>query len=405
MVITNIVVCDAKGERRADVKVVSGKIVEVGDDLQDSEVIDGKGAYLLPGLIDANVRLKDSLLSIASMEKLANEALRGGVTTVVMAPDCKPAVIDEISLEFIQKNREHLQGATIETMIATNDEDEMLSNIAILLKRGAVAPYMTTSIRNNVACTIAQYVKMYDTTLFCKAQDTSLSSVGVMTEGAVATKLGLVGIPPLGETVHVARMIEIAREFDIRILFKSIASPRSIEMINRAKQEGVDVQCEVSIMHLMHCDEACDGFNTTAKITPPLATKENMLLLQEALKRGEVDLLSTLHRPNSPVNKEVAFADASYGSEAITEALPLYYSKLVKGGLIDLPTLMKLTAQRTAALIGKEGGMIEAGMDADLILFDPEGRTEIDNPQSLFDKEVLQGAITMRFKQGAYIGD
>ncbi len=405
MVITNVVVCDVEGERKVDVKIVSGKIVEVGKSLQDSEIIDGKGGYLLPGLIDVNVRLKDGILSSRTIETLAREAIKGGVTTVVMAPDSKPAVADEISLEFVQRHREQPQGANIETTVATNDEAELLSNIAILLKRGAVAPYMTTSVRNNVACRIAEYVKMYDTTLFCKAEDTSLSSVGVMAEGTLATKLGLVGIPLLGETVHVARMIEIAREFGIRILFKSIASPRSIEMINRAKKEAVDVQCEVSIMHLMRCDEACDDFNTTAKITPPLATRENMQLLQDALGRGEVDLLTTLHRPNSLVNKEVAFADASYGSEAISEALPLYYSKLVRSGLIDLSTLMRLAAKNSAALIGKQGGMIQAGMDADLILFDPEGTTEVDNPQSLFDKETLQGAIIMCFKQGVRIGN
>ncbi len=404
MVFSNIVVCDESGERKVDVRVENGKIAEVGNGLNDETVIDGEGNYLVPGLIDMNVRLKDSVLSKRTIENLSEEAIKGGVTTVVIAPDTKPAVEDEISLEFVQKHGELLKGADIETTIATNNDDEQLSNIAILLKRGAAAPYMTTSVRNNVACRIAEYVKMYDTTLFCRAKDTSLSSVGVMTEGSIATKLGLVGIPPLGETVHVARMIEIARNFGIRILFKSIASPRSIEMITRARSEGVDVRCEVSIMHLMHCDEACDDFNTTAKISPPLATKENMKLLQEALKGGEIDILTTLHRPNSPVNKEVAFADASYGSEAISEALPLYYTYLVKTGVIDFPTLTKLVSKNCAELIGKNQGAIKVGMEADFVLFDPDGVTKVENSQSLFNDESLQGSVVACYKRGVRIG-
>jgi dihydroorotase len=125
-----------------------------------------------------------------------------------------------------------------------------------------------------------------------------------------------------------------------------------------------------------------------------------MELLQNALKNGEVDLLTTLHRPNSPVNKEVAFADASYGCEGITEALPLYYTKLVKTGLIDMPSLSALTSQASARLLRKNRGMIAPGMDADLVVFDPDAATTVDNSQSLFDGEVLCGAVTMAFKRG-----
>ncbi len=397
MVITNVRICDAKGERRAEVRIAGGKIIEIGDNLAGEAKIDGKGGYLIPGIVDTNVRLLDSHLNGKTLERLSKEALGGGVTTVVMAPDSAPAVENDIVLEFVQRHRHQSQGATIETTIASADENELLTNIAILLKRGAIAPYMTTSVKNDVACRIAEYVKMYGVTLFCKAHDTSLWSVGVMTEGKIATKLGLVGIPPLGETVHVARMIEIARNFGISILFKSIASPRSIEMITRAKSEGIDVKCEVSIHHLLHCDEACDGFNTTAKLNPPLASRENMDALVGYLKSGEVDMLTALHQPNSPVNKHVAFSDAAYGCAAIADALPLYYTKLVRGGIITLPQLVELASRVPAAMIGRKAGAIEPGMDADLVLFDPEGEHTVTTSDSLYDGEMLNGAVQMVF--------
>ncbi len=394
MLITNAIVCDVNGERREDVLIEDGKIVAVGEGFESDEVIDAKGAYLLPGLVDTNVRLKDAQLNAATLEKVAAEAQAGGVTRLVLAPDCTPSINDSIVLEFVQAHQKRENRVDLMSTIATVDEDERLSNIAILLKNGAKAPYMTTAVSNNTACRIAEYVKMHKSTLFCKAQDTSLSSVGVMVEGAIATSLGLVGIPPFGEVVHVARMIEIARKYTIRIVFKSIASPRSIELITKAKEEGVDVSCEVSLHHLMCCDEACKDFNTTAKLNPPLAQNEAMIALQEALKAGKIDTLTLLHQPSSPVNKEVAFAEAAYGCEALADAYSLYYTKLVKSGLITFSELITMAVKNPARSIGQIAGEISVSQKADLILFDPTVSTLIENSHSLYNNETLFGAVT-----------
>ena len=394
MLITNAIVCDVNGERKEDVLIEGGKITAMGKGLESDEVIDAKGAYLLPGLVDTNVRLKDAQLNTATLTKVANEAQSGGVTRLVLAPDCTPSINDSIVLEFVQAHQSRERRVDLMSTIATVDADERLSNIAILLKNGAMAPYMTTAVSNNTACRIAEYVKMHNTTLFCKAQDTSLSSVGVMVEGAVATSLGLVGIPPFGEVVHVARMIEIARKYAISIVFKSIASPRSIELIAKAKEEGVDVTCEVSLHHLMHCDEACNDFNTTAKLNPPLAEKEAMSALQDALKAGKIDSLTLLHQPSSPVNKEVAFAEAAYGCEALADAYRLYYTKLVKSGLITLSQLIRLAVENPAKSIGQSAGEIVVGNDADLVLFDPTVSALLNNSHSLYNSDTLFGVVT-----------
>lgn len=394
MLIINARVCDVNGERQEDVLIENGKIVATGQGLSSDKVIDAKGAFLLPGLVDTNVRLKDAQLNTATLKKVAKEAQKGGVTSLVLAPDCTPSINDSIVLEFIQAHQKREERVDMMTTIATVDEDEKLSNIAILLKNGAQAPYMSTAVSNNTACRIAEYVKMHKSTLFCKAQDTSLSSVGVMVEGAVATRLGLVGIPPFGEVVHVARMIEIARKYEIAIVFKSIASPRSIELITKAKEEGIAVSCEVSLHHLMQCDEACSDFNTTAKLNPPLAQKEAMLLLQKALTEGKIDMLTLLHQPSSPVNKEVAFAEAAYGCEALAEGYSLYYSKLVKSGLINMSELLRLAVKNPAKSIAKDAGVIAVGADAELVLFDPEASFTLNNSLSLYDGETLYGAIT-----------
>ena len=394
MVIVNAVVCDVNGEKKQDVRVEDGVITELGTNLTDSEIVDAKGAYLLPSLIDINIRLQNSNLNANNIQAISKEAKRGGIGHIVLNADSYPAVDNEVVLEFAQNGIAHVNGIKIDVMLNTLKEDMSLSNIAILLKKGAIAPYMSTIAKNDIAIKIAEYVQMYKTTLFCKAEDNSLINAGVMLEGDISAKLGLAGIPELSEVLHVSRMIEIARHFKINILFKSIASPRSIELITKAKKEGVRVKCEVSIHHLIHSDEACENFNTTAKLDPPLASKDDVLLLQKALQNGEIDVLTTLHQPSSPVNKEVAFFDAAYGCEGLGDALALYYTKLVKTGLLSMSELLKLTVQNPANILGFDAGKIEIGQKIEVILFNHLHQYLISNKQSLYNNQKISGEVT-----------
>lgn len=393
MVISNAIVCDVNGEREVDVKVEDGVITEIGKNLKDSNILDANGSYLIPSLVDTNITLKDSTLNAKNIKNISDEALKGGVGHIVLNANSTPAIDDEIVLEFAQNSLHNLSGAKVDLMLNTLKEDMTLSNIAILLKKGVVAPYMSTIAKNNIAIKIAEYVQMYKVTLFCKAEDNSLINSGVMLDGDVSSKLGLAGIPDLSEVLHVSRMIEIARHFKIKILFKSIASPRSIYLINQAKKDGVDVECEVSIHHLLVSDEACENFNTTAKLNPPLASKNDVKQLQKALKNGEIDSLTTLHQPSSPVNKEVAFFDSAYGCKALGEALPLYYTKLVKTGMISMSELIKLTSKNPAKSIGIEAGEIKEGIEANILLFNPNSKQVIKNDQSLYNGDELFGEI------------
>ena len=391
MLIVNAMVCDVNGQREEDIRIENGVVTERGQNLSGDEQIDAKGMYLLPALIDTNVRLQDSSLNAKNIHAMAEEAKRGGVGHIVLNADSSPAIDNEVVLEFAQNGIASVNGIKIDVMLNTLKDDMSLSDIAILLKKGAVVPYMSTIAKNDIAIKIAEYVKMYKTTLFCKAEDNSLINAGVMLEGDVSSKLGLAGIPVLSEVLHVSRMIEIAKHFKIAILFKAIASPRSIALITKAKEEGVDVSCEVSIHHLTHSESACEDFNTIAKLNPPLASHEDMLLLQTALKEGEIDILTVLHQPNSIVHKEVAFYDAAYGCEGLGESLSLYYTKLVKTGLISMQELVYLSVANPAKVLGFEAGSVEVGQA--VILFDPNTRRVIQNKQSLFYNQEIFGEV------------
>ena len=393
MLITNVIICDVNGEREADVRIEDGIITEMGSNLNGEEPIDATGAYLIPAIVDTNVRLLDSSLNAKNIKHVTEQAKKGGVGHIVLNADSNPAIDNEVVLEFAQYGLDAIEDVKVDLMLNTLKEDMSLSNIAILLKKGIVAPYMSTIAKNDIAIKIAEYIQMYKVTLFCKAEDNSLMNAGVMLDGDVSSKLGLAGIPNLSEVLHVSRMIEIAKHFKIKILFKAIASPRSVELIAKAKKDGVDVTCEVSIHHLVNCDEACEDFNTIAKLNPPLASREDMLLLQKALKNGDIDLLTTLHQPSSPLNKEVAFFDAAYGCESIADASPLYYTKLVRSGLISMRDLVRMTSTNPLSVINKESCAIEVGKRAEFIIADTKGSVTVSNISSLYNEEKLYGTV------------
>lgn len=400
MVIANALICDAYSERTGDVRIDNGVIIEIGEGLVDEVIIDASGCYLLPGLVDTDVRLKDSQLKRTNLEKLSSRALSGGVSTVVLASDSTPRIDNEITLEFVQQHRYSRGGATIESSLSALNDNGALSNIAILLKKGCVAAHTSTIADYNLITRIAQYLKMADKALFYKAEEKSFIESGVMSDGLIASHLGLPGISPLSEIVHVASMIEIARYFGIKIVFKSITETRSIELIAKARAEGVDVMCEVAIHHLFKNDSACIGFDTDAKINPPLVSESKRLELIEALKRGDIHSLTSLHQPNSDIYKDITFYDAHVGTTSITEYLPLLYTYLIETQTIDMKKLLEVASKTPGETIGINSGELTVGSPCDCILFDPSQTTTVPHHHSLYKGEELKGKVVMAICRG-----
>jgi dihydroorotase len=400
MIISGAVICDINGERRADLRIEEGIITHIGEHLSGAEAIDASGCYLLPGLVDNDVRLKDAQLSRTNLEKLSRRALIGGVSTLVLASDSTPPIDNEITLEFVQQHRSLPRGATIESCVSALNEKGSLSNIAIMLKKGCVAIHTETIPDYNLISRIAQYAKMASKALFYKSVEESFRESGVMADGATASQLGLPGISPLSEVVHIASMIEISRHFGIKIVFKSVTEPRSIDLIASARAEGVDVECEVSLHHLLKNDAACSGFDTDAKIDPPLVSETKRLRLIEALREGKIDSLSALHQPNSDIHKDITFYDAHVGTTSIMEYLPLLYTHLIETEIITMSELIRLASHAPARHIGIDAGEIAVGKPCDWILFDPRETFRVPHHHSLYKNETLKGKTVMAMCRG-----
>jgi len=374
-------------------EVVTDFVIENGE----AGEFDAQGSYLLSGLVDLNVRPKDEQISASSLEKISKKAIKGGITTAVLMSDLHPRVDNEIVLDYIHSRSKLHNGAKIETLLHSVKENEKLSDIASLLKNGAVAPYLVTTLDHNLTRRVFEYAKMYKVPVFCQPLDVDLNADGVMHEGEVSARLGLSGLTPVAEEVQVAMMIEYSRTFDVSVLFKAISTKRSLELISYAKKQGIRVFTEVSLHHLVGTDEMCDNFNTYAKIYPPLRDADTKVFFQEALKEGKIDILTSLESERSVVYKEVSFFEAKFGTESIEDILPLYYTHFVKSGMIDMASLVAMTSKNPSELLELK--------NSDYVLFNPNTSYKIENDHSLYNGQDIYGSVQKIWIDGVEYGE
>ncbi len=391
MLIKNARIVSLEREFCGDVLIKDGVIEAIGRGLKDDEVIDIEGAYLLPGVIDLGVRLMDDRIHSANLDRLSTNALKGGVTTLALLPDTDPCICDEITLEFVKSHR---SVAEILPLVQGIKEDG-LSEISILLKKGALSVYVASDVNPYLLARIFEYAKMHQKPLFIEPKNSIFRDVGVMNEGEVAFRLGLGGISKLEEQAEVAKIIQYSEFYEVPVLFKAVSTTKSLEMIAKSRL----CYAEVSLHHLLFSDEACEGYNTLAKLSPPLREEKERQALLEALKSGKVDLLSSLHSPKSMVSKDVSFDEAGFGIDSLGYYLPLLFTKLVQEGIISFSKLTELVSANAACFLNRRVGKVQEGFEADLVVFDPKEswRLTID---SLYKDTILQGRVQAIIKQG-----
>jgi dihydroorotase len=197
------------------------------------------------------------------------------------------------------------------------------------------------------------------------------------------------GISPLAESSQVARIGEFARHYEVEVVISGASTSRTLEIC----RHNPWLKAQVPIHHLLLDHTACDRYDTAGKIDPPLkdeATKSNLMA---ALIDGRIDMLSAWHTPVSATAKDTVFAEAAAGINGLAYYLPLLYTEWVRTGLIEWPKLMRLTASAICETVGMDGGCIEVGAPARLILFDPEPIESIDDPRSPYRNREVAGCI------------
>ncbi|ECO5768732.1 metal-dependent hydrolase [Campylobacter coli] len=381
------------GENLQDLLIKGGKIVKIGANLDDNdEVLDAQGVTLLPSFVDLCVNLKNDKFSLNNLELLEKECLRGGVGAIMLR-DCMD--FDEESFSLFLQNLKSRKVQIFPSACAL-DKQGKLKNLATLLNKGAYALELKSSSNANILRVGMQYALMKEKSLFVKCYDENFDDNGVMNDCEMSFELGLAGMSAVAESSEVAKIKEIAKFYGVKVIFDLLSLKRSIELL---EDENLKL---ISIHHLIKDDSACAGFNTAAKLNPPLRSKEDKESLKQALKQGKIDFLSSLHSAKSISLKDLAFDEAAFGIHSVCEFMSLCYTFLIKEDLLTWQNLCKATSQNPSEFLGLNSGIIEVGKEANLVLFDQN--EEISAPKSsLYANDKLFGKVKLHLVKGEKI--
>lgn len=390
-----------------DILIEEGKIIEIGHDLEitNGDLIDASGKYVLPGFVDAHCHLREPGFEYKEdIESGTMSAAMGGFTSIACMPNTNPVIDSESVIRYIQSRAR--QDGTVNVYpigaITKGLKGEELAEIGELKFAGAVAisddgkPVNNASIMKKAL----QYASMFDITVISHCEDCDLSDEGVMNEGYQSTILGLKGIPSAAEEIMVARDLILSEYLRVPIHIAHVSTELSVDLIRNAKKRGVKVTAETCPHYFSLTDEACNGFNTLAKVNPPLRARKDVEAVKEGLADGTIDIIATDHAPHHEDEKNVEFNIAASGMVGFETALPLAITHLVKPGYLSIEKLVEKMCLNPSRILGLNKGILEVGRTADITIIDVDGEYTVDiskfkskSKNSPFDGFKLKGAV------------
>jgi dihydroorotase len=359
-----------------DIRIAHGRIVEIGRGLVGGRIIDVKDLWIVPGLIDLHVHLREPGQEYKEdIETGTRAAAAGGFTTICCMPNTKPVNDQRTVTELIVRRARDLGTVRVRPIGAISQglEGKLLADIGDMKEGGIVAisddgrPVMNAGLMRRAL----EYARTFDLPVVQHAEDLGLSEGGAMNEGAVATRIGIKGQPACAESAMVARDLEIVEWTGARYHVAHVSTARTVALVRDAKRRGLPVTCEVTPHHLALTDEACAHYDTRTKVMPPLRTAADQEALLEGLADGTIDCIATDHAPHSPVEKDVEFECAAPGMLGLETALPIILDFVRMGSLDDKRAIAALTGAPARAF-GLSGGGLAVGAVADLCVIDPE---------------------------------
>jgi len=343
------------------------------------DVLDARGLIVCPGFIDLHCHLRQP--GFEDKETIATgsqAAARGGFTTICCMPNTNPPLDSRATIDYVKSMAASEGMVRILPIgcISKGRKGEELAPMAELASAGVIA-YSDDGkpvLNSNLMRQALDHSRVLDLPIIEHSEDTFLTEGGLMNEGAISTRLGLKGIPAAAEEIMIARDLILAHLTGARLHIAHVSTEGSVELIRRAKEKGIRVTAEVTPHHLTLTEERVIGYNTNAKVNPPLRTKRDTQALIQGLKENVIDAIATDHAPHTEADKLVDFALAAFGISGFETALGSLLS-LVHDGQLSLKTLISKLTSEPPKIIGNKYsrlGSLEVGVSADVTIFDPD---------------------------------
>jgi len=377
-----------KVDERLDVLVSDGKISRLGKPgslpANGSQVIDAEGKFIVPGLIDMHVHLREPGYEYKETIATGTAAAKaGGFTSVCCMPNTNPVNDNSSVTEFILAQARSASAQVFPIGAVTKgSRGEELADMGELYAAGCVAisddgkPVMNASMMRRAM----EYSRIFDMLIISHCEDSALSFKGVMNDGIVSTELGLRGIPRAAEDVMTARDISLAELTGGRLHIAHVSTAGSVRMIRDAKSRDVKITAETCPHYFALTEEAVRGYNTLAKMNPPLRTVDDVAAVKQGLKDGTIDVIATDHAPHAMDEKSGEFDYAPFGIVGLETALGLTL-KLVQEGVFSLTEAIRKLSVNPALILKLGKGTLSAGADADMTMIDPNVDWTVDASQ------------------------
>jgi len=380
------------GESLSDIEIKEGKITRISKASKQrvlcEEVFDAKAMTLLPSFVDLCVNLKNDKFSLKHLDLLEEECLKSGISSIVLRDVMD---FDEESFSLFLQNLKQRK-LKIFTSIKVVDKNNKLKNLATLINKGAFALELQSNFNANTLKASMQYALMKNAPVFVQCYDEDFDDKGVMNDSITSFELGLSGMSEIAETSEVAKIKELGKFYQTKLVFDKLSLKSSLNLLDKELKL-------VSIHHLIKDDSACKGFNSAAKLMPPLRSKQDVLFLKNALKKNKINFLSSLHSPKSLNLKDQAFDEAAFGIDSLSEYISLCWTFLVRNNFLSWKELCNFTSLRACEFLGLESGILSVGKEANFVLFDEKAKAK-SKENSLYANDELFGVIKAHFIKG-----
>ena len=401
LLVTNASLVTPAGLREGAVAVSGGRIAQIGSvSLDAEEMVDARGKLLIPGLIDCGV---------FAIDKPAFHF--GGITRAALMPDQTPPLDLPSRVAYVAKSGK--PDFWVHPLAAATRElaGDRLSELALMQMEGArgIATGRGWIADSGVMLRLLRYAAMLDLPVFAHAEDAAMVGQAVASDGEIATRLGLPSAPSQAEALAIARDLRLAEMAGAHIHFRQVTTREGLDLIRRAKANGVRVTAGVTPAHVLLSDLAVAEFRSFMRLSPPLRSEDDRQAVLEALADGTIDIVSSGHDPRGPEEKRLPFADAEPGMAGAQTLLALVLG-LVRDDVVTLERAVALVTANPARLLGVDAGVLAEGAEADLALVDPDKPWVVRSDQMAasanntpFDGQGVQGRVLRLWKGGVSV--